>query len=673
MKNALSQSFSPYLLQHQHNPVHWFPWSQSILATAKAENKLLIVSIGYSACHWCHVMEHEVFENEDAATLMNQHFLAIKVDREEHPDVDQVYMDALQALTGQGGWPLNMFCLPDGRPFYGGTYMPLKAWMNACTQIATLWHTQPQKVVQYAEELQQGLAQAHAIMPPAAVTATKTELAALAQLALSRFDSRLGGFKGAPKFPMPGASLALLHWGIAAQHQPTLDQIHLNCTQMALSGLYDQLAGGFARYAVDEHWKIPHFEKMLYDNAQLLSLYAAAYKHDQSPLYRKVLEETIAWAHQELAAPNGGYYAALDADSEGVEGKFYVWTAEALSQLLTPAENQVITAYFGINDLALWEHQNNHLLIATNVTTIAASLGISETNVLALLNTAKHKMLAFRNTRVRPGTDIKRICSWNALWLTGLCHAYQALQLPYIAELAKQQWLWLQQHFLVDAQQWVRIKNTDGSTIPATAEDYAAVMQAAWVYVETFADVSALNALQQAVTLLDQHFFDPEAGLYRFTDQRLPALIHPKFELSDNVIPSSNGTIALVLYQAGNVLGNTQWINRALNMLEMAQTSLNQYPNYHYQWFELLGNIAYKHVALLWVGDQAIDYAMQTQHAGFAYTFSLGALQAELPFLKDKQPSAKATLGYICFNNQCLPPVQSTVEAFAQLKAIQAD
>ncbi|HXC03914.1 MAG TPA: DUF255 domain-containing protein, partial [Bacteroidia bacterium] len=365
--NSLIHESSPYLLQHAHNPVNWHAWNETAWEQARKENKLVLISIGYSACHWCHVMEHESFEDTTVARIMNDHFVCIKVDREERPDIDQIYMTAVQLMSGHGGWPLNCITLPDGRPVYGGTYFRKQEWMNVLFNLADLWKTEPDKALHYASQLTDGIRQAELITvkPEALLPVAETLLNCWDKWS-RRLDPKDGGPNKAPKFPLPNNYLFLLHFGESelvpeATRKQIREHFRLTLHQMAFGGIYDQIGGGFSRYSTDAAWKVPHFEKMLYDNAQLLSLYAEAYRINPDPLYKRIALETVAFLNRELLSPDGVYCSALDADSEGVEGKFYVWTPEELQTLSGP-DYPLLAAYYEINETGYWEHGNYILL-----------------------------------------------------------------------------------------------------------------------------------------------------------------------------------------------------------------------------------------------------------------------------------------------------------------------
>jgi uncharacterized protein YyaL (SSP411 family) len=360
--NALINETSPYLLQHAHNPVDWHAWGDDALQMAKNQNKLLLISIGYSACHWCHVMEHESFEDEAVAKVMNRLFVNIKVDREERPDIDQVYMTAVQLMTGRGGWPLNCIALPDGRPLYGGTYFPKAQWLKIIQDVAKLWDTDPEKALEYATELTRSVQQSD-LIPALKKEATfnKGMLREIVEEWRPHMDNEEGGPNRSPKFPMPANYQFLLRQAHLSNDKKLMNHVHLTLRKMAWGGIYDQIGGGFARYSVDEIWKVPHFEKMLYDNAQLVSLYAEAFQASGNVLYKEVVEQTLAFIAREMTSAEGAFYSALDADSEGEEGKFYVWTEAELTELLGE-EFAWVKDYYNINAQGYWEHENFILL-----------------------------------------------------------------------------------------------------------------------------------------------------------------------------------------------------------------------------------------------------------------------------------------------------------------------
>ena len=421
--NKLINQTSPYLLQHAHNPVNWYPWGDEALEKAKKENKLLLISVGYSACHWCHVMEHESFEDETVAALMNENFVCIKVDREERPDIDQIYMNAVQLITGRGGWPLNCFALPSGEPFFGGTYFQKDQWMQLLKNVANEYKVAPEKVKTYADELTEGIKTSE--MLPMVTKSVPFKLETL-KGAVTKFKTQIdhveGGGAQAPKFPMPNNYEFLLQYYHHTKDESILKYTELTLDKMAFGGIYDQIGGGFARYSTDAMWKAPHFEKMLYDNGQLVSLYSHAYQLTKKPLYKNVVYQTLEYIEREMTAKNDAFYSSLDADSEGEEGKFYVWSKEELQHVLDN-DFDFVEDYYNINNKGKWEGHYILLRDKTNAQ-IAKKYKLSVDNVEKKVSEINTTLLAERAKRIRPGLDDKTLTSWNALMLRGYVDAY---------------------------------------------------------------------------------------------------------------------------------------------------------------------------------------------------------------------------------------------------------
>ncbi|WP_317163863.1 thioredoxin domain-containing protein [Flavobacterium phycosphaerae] len=429
--NELHLETSPYLLQHAKNPVHWKAWNTNALAQAQKENKLIIISIGYSACHWCHVMEHESFENDEVAQVMNAHFINIKIDREERPDIDAVYMKAVQVMTGQGGWPMNVVALPDGRPIWGGTYFRKNDWINALEKLQELYQHDLQTILDYTEKLHDGL-QSLSIIPTHKATPFNFEiLERLIEKWQKSFDWAFGGMARAPKFMMPNNYEFLLRYGHQTNNQSLLDFVDLTLSKMAHGGLFDTLDGGFSRYAVDMKWHVPHFEKMGYDNGQLLSLYANAYKLTRNPLYQEVIEKTLSFIEKEWLTKEGSFYSALDADSLNAEnhleeGAFYVWTKEELQAILSE-DYDLFAIVFNINPFGHWEHGNYVLIQNQSLAIIAQQQNISLETLEQKKKSWEQKLYKEREKRSKPRLDDKCLTSWNAIILKGFTEAYKAL------------------------------------------------------------------------------------------------------------------------------------------------------------------------------------------------------------------------------------------------------
>ncbi|MEL6304964.1 MAG: thioredoxin domain-containing protein, partial [Bacteroidota bacterium] len=431
--NALVNESSPYLLQHAHNPVDWEAWSPEVLARAQKEDKPLLISIGYASCHWCHVMEDECFEDLEVAQMMNENFINIKIDREERPDVDQIYMDALQLMTQGGGWPLNIVALPDGKPYWGTTYSPKKEWLKALEQSLKLFKEERPRVEEYAANLSKGITAVNLIEKNQPETLFGLDELKLAVQKWSQFfDIENGGYTGAPKFMMPNNLDFLLHYATVMSDTGIMNHVDTTLTRMARGGVFDQVGGGFSRYSVDEKWHVPHFEKMLYDNGQLVSLYAKAYAVTKNPVYKRVVEKTIAFAVEELQDENGGFYSSLDADSmngaeELEEGAFYVWEASELRELLGD-DFSIFKAYFNINPYGLWENKNYVLIQTETAEALAQKHGMTPQALDAKIGNALKTLKSHRETRKKPRLDHKILTSWNGLMLNGLVDAYRYLQ-----------------------------------------------------------------------------------------------------------------------------------------------------------------------------------------------------------------------------------------------------
>ena len=540
--NRLQTETSPYLLQHAQNPVNWFPWGVEALTKAKTENKPILVSIGYSACHWCHVMEHESFEKEEVAEVMNRHFVSIKIDREERPDIDAIYMDAVQAMGVQGGWPLNVFLMPDGKPFYGGTYYPKQNWIKLLEAVHHGFTNNQSELQKSAEGFTENMlfsdSEKYNLLSDNQVF-TKDNLGVMYQKIAQSFDSEWGGFQRSPKFPMPSVWMFLLRYSHLQNNENALNHLKFTLNKMAMGGIYDQLGGGFARYSVDGEWFCPHFEKMLYDNGQMVSLYSQAYTLTQEPLYRETVYETIEWLAREMTSSEGGFYSALDADSEGVEGKFYVWTKHEIDEILGEKSEEFCRVY-QIDSNGNWEHGVN-------------ILWKNEPILNSQLSESIQKLMAKRAERIRPGLDDKILCSWNGLMLNGLVDAYRTFGEEKFLNLALKNARFVKDNFLKNDFLSHSYKN--GHTkIQGFLEDYASVIDAYTnLYQATFEE-NWLHLAEKLTLYVCQNFYDEKEQLFYFTDKSAEELIARKKEIFDNVIPSSNSMMARNLYTLGFLL-----------------------------------------------------------------------------------------------------------------------
>ncbi len=588
--NELIHETSPYLLQHAHNPVKWMPWGEKALKLARQENKLLLISIGYAACHWCHVMEHESFEDPEVARVMNQHFVCIKVDREERPDVDQIYMSAVQLMTQRGGWPLNAIALPDGRPIWGGTYFQKEVWVNALEQIQAYHHEHPERTLEYAERLGEGIRESNLVPISKNSQPVKlSQLEAAVQQWKPHFDRQEGGSQGAPKFMMPNTLQFLLRWAHQMDDHETQHHVENTLDKMAMGGIYDQLGGGFARYSTDTQWKVPHFEKMLYDNAQLLSLYAQAFQKTKKPLYREVVEQTIEFLKRELLSPENGFYSSLDADSDGEEGKFYVWQKPELQNLLGD-EFHLFADYYQVNETGYWEEGNYILLRKQADETFATKHELSLEELKHKISKWQKILLPAREQRIRPGLDDKILTSWNALAISGLADAYQTFGNVDYLELAEKNLLFLKEKQL-DPDGALRHSYKNGtSKINGFLEDYALLMQA---LIDLFETTGTLTYLEDARQLADKtflDFFDPEKDFFYFTAITQTDLINRSIEVHDNVIPASNSVMANNLFRLGHLTGQTNYLKIAEAMLSKLVEDFRNYPSGYSNWLQLALN-----------------------------------------------------------------------------------
>ena len=669
--NALIHETSPYLLQHAHNPVNWLAWNNETLEKAKKENKLMLISVGYSACHWCHVMEHQCFENEQVAQIMNDHFICIKVDREERPDIDQVYMMAVQLMTGRGGWPLNCFALPDGRPVYGGTYFPKDQWINILLNLADLYTHETNKMLEYAKQLTEGVKLAELVK-----INTKEESFTIDILHQSyanwkpRFDAMEGGPDKAPKFPLPNNYLFLLRYAVAikgsAQEAEVWKHLNLTLTKMAYGGIYDQVGGGFARYSVDHLWKVPHFEKMLYDNAQLVSLYSEAFQATKNELYKQVVYETLHFVERELTSPEGCFYSALDADSEGEEGKFYVWKKEELQAILR--ENfELFADYFNVNEHGLWEDENYILLRQEDDETLAKKYNTDVATLRETIRQLKAKLLGIRNHRIRPGLDDKTLTSWKALMLQAYIDAYNAFdEAQFLKAAEKNAAFILEKQTQKDNRLNHNYKNGT-SSINAYLEDYCFCIEAFISLYETTFNERYLRQADAWVQYCIAHFQDPKSGMFFFTSDEDQALISRKMELADNVTPASNSSIAKSMFKLGHHFEKPEYITTSRKMLNNVIPEVTGYAEGYSNWAMLLLHMAQPFYELSIVG-KSVDEKRRSFNNYYLPNKIFAGSNTEnvLPLLKNRYVEGK-TLIYVCSNNTCNAPVSEISEAIGQM------
>lgn len=661
MINQLGSEQSPYLQQHRDNPVHWQPWGVLALEKAAEENKLVIVSIGYSTCHWCHVMERESFENPEVADLMNRHYVSIKVDREERPDIDQIYMTAVQLMTNSGGWPLNCICLPDGRPIYGGTYFHREQWMNILTQLQELWEEQPETALEYAEKLANGIRDSERLpIHTTPTTFAPEQLHNIARTWKKQFDTTHGGNFGAPKFPMPTNWNFLLQYGILLQDQEVVDHVHFTLKKIASGGIYDHVGGGFSRYSVDDRWHVPHFEKMLYDNAQLISLYLSAWQQRADPQYERVVRETLEWVHREMTSPEGGFYCALDADSEGVEGKFYTFTHADFQKLreqgMSDSDQAFLWAYFQFSEEGNWPEEGTNVLYHES-----DADQLSSEHLQALKTTLRN----YRSARVRPGLDHKQLTSWNALMLKALCESYRVLNEPIYLERALKNAAFIQSHLYSDHGGLYHQPVDSNRIISGFLDDYACTIDAfIRLYEATFDE----HYLQEAKRLADycmQHFLDLEEGIFYYTDEQTPTLIARKYELLDNVIPSSNSILFRALQKLGVIFEESEYEGMISKVLSRLIPQMNEYGPAFANWAILLLHEVVGHQEIILSGKQGDAMRRAVDEQYIPNKVVLGGTQSEVPILRNRL--SEQNLAYLCKNRTCSLPVNTTKDLLALL------
>ncbi len=676
--NRLINETSPYLLQHAHNPVDWYPWGDEAFAKAKAENKLVLVSIGYSACHWCHVMEHESFEDEEVASIMNDYYVCIKVDREERPDVDQVYMDAVQIISGRGGWPLNCFTLPDARPVYGATYFPKDNWKQLLLNLYNLHQKETDKIMEFVTDLEKGLINISKI-PTVAVTDVKPDFKTLEEFTekiSASFDMTYGGYNYSPKFPMPNNYEYLLYYAYAlrksgrAEEAKSIDaHINLTLEKMALGGIYDPVEGGFARYSTDSIWKAPHFEKMLYDNGQLMSLYSNAYKVNPKKLYKDVVYGIHNFITSNLTSPEGGFFCALDADSEGKEGKYYVWTKEELQELIAD-DFPLFAAYYSINEADVWEEDTYILFSKKNDMDFCQSRNIEEIELERKKEKWLHALAGRRSKRVMPGLDDKILASWNGLMLKGYIDAFKAFKEPDFLSVVLKNADFISKKLMQEDGSIYRNYKNGKATISGFLDDYAFVAQAFIDLYEVTFDEKWLVLSEKLVQHTLAHFYDADKYLFYYTSDEQQAIVARKAETSDNVIPASNSAMAIVLHSLGHILAKEDYITKANKMLCVVQANMISYPQGYTNWGILMLHQYCNFYEVAITGKQAPMFRDKLNVVYMPNKVLLGAeAKSNLELLKPKLVGER-TLIYVCENKTCKMPVSSAPEAITQIEKV---
>lgn len=678
--NELIHSSSPYLRQHAHNPVNWREFSNSAWEEARDSGKMVLVSVGYSACHWCHVMEHESFEDEATADFMNEHFICIKVDREERPDVDQVYMDAVQLMNKRGGWPLNCFTLPDGRPIFGGTYFPNPRWMDVLRHLVQLQSEHPDQMLEYAEKVTTAVEGA----PAKALKITHAKMLEGLHDGVDQWsggwDMHWGGMRSAPKFPVPVNLEFLLDWTAYAGDKMARDYVEVTLDKMEAGGLQDHVGGGFARYSTDAGWHVPHFEKMLYDNAQLLGLYARAallWGEDAPPTWRRAVERTIVFCSRELRRSDGAFYSALDADSEGVEGKFYVWTEEELKEVLSIPEWAAFKMAYDIGGRSLWEHEQNCLARWNPLPIVTDAMSMRRPQLDELMDGALDRLLEVRSKRVRPGLDDKALTSWNALMVSALCKAGSALETMEPGaggeafKLAEEAGEFLLAQRDEEGGIFHSHHATTGPRIDGFLEDFAGAGRAFLDLHQVTLDTKWLLASEALAEQAVVNFLDSANGGFWFTAKGATPLFVRKQQNDDSVVPSAGAQMAHLLHDLGLATGRPHWVTLADQAL-IAQQSQAHSLSRGALWGQLIFKRSTPFREVVISGGDPKEQ-LSAAHALYARKGHAAVLVGHLsgpadatPLLENKE--SKALTFYVCQEGACNLPVHSLEEALQQWK-----
>jgi len=682
--NRLAAETSPYLLQHADNPVDWYPWGGEALEAARASGKPILLSIGYSACHWCHVMAHESFEDADTASVMNRLFVNVKVDREERPDIDRIYQTAHQLLTQRpGGWPLTMFLNPaDQKPFFGGTYFPkdarygMPAFTDLLQRVAEYFEANPDDVRQQGEQLTAVFGRLDPEAAGDGVVMDDSPFAGARERIASTFDRDYGGIGGAPKFPHPTTLDWLLrHWRATANDaEPDVDALFmasLTLIRMAEGGIYDQLAGGFCRYSVDRFWEIPHFEKMLYDNGPLLALYAQAHIATGEPTFARVAHETADWMLADMQSPDGGFYSSRDADSEGEEGKFYVWTPAEVKKLLETDEYAAFSRRYGLDDNPNFEG-HWHLTIRKRIPDIAAELERNEEEVLALIDAARHRLLAVRAERIPPARDDKQLTSWNALAIRGFAIAGRTLSRRDLVEAAGRAADFVEAKLFVDGRLYASYK--DGKTkFPAYLDDHAFLLDALLELLQSGWQTRHLGTAVRVADLLLEHFEDRSDGGFYFTADDHELLMHRPKTLADEAMPSGNGVAAFALQRLGFLLGETRYLDAAERALRAAWRAVSEYPHGHVTLLTALEEYL-DHPETILIRGEPGEAERWRDSAAKLYAprrlvFAIPEAESRLPgALAERKPVAGQTVAYRCVGTHCSLPLTSWEALAAEIR-----
>ncbi|MDB5229740.1 MAG: thioredoxin protein [Chitinophagaceae bacterium] len=662
--NRLAKETSPYLLQHAHNPVDWYSWGDEALNKAVAEHKPILVSIGYAACHWCHVMERESFEDEATAAVMNQHFINIKIDREERPDLDHIYMDAVQAMSGSGGWPLNVFLTPEKKPFYGGTYFPPKrafnrmSWTEVLLAVNDAWQNRQKEVTDQAEALTAHINQSNGVFfQPVKQEIKMEDLDMISEKMLASADKQWGGFGNAPKFPQTFSIQFLLRHAYYAKNEEAKKQALLSLDKMISGGIYDQLGGGFARYSTDEKWLAPHFEKMLYDNALLISVMAEAFQLTGKKHYADCIKETVSFLQTEMRDNDGAFYSAYDADSEGVEGKYYTWAKQEIMELLGK-DADIFCRTFDITDKGNWEH-TNILWMPLDRAGIAKENNLTPESFDETIGRCKELLLKARTKRVKPGLDDKILLGWNALLVTALSKAAGALSDTSMMQTAARTIEFIEKNFF-QKDQWFHSVQKGQPKQPAFLDDLAYLVQAYIALQEISGDHELLVKAEALTKIINENYADENEAYFYYTRRDQTDVIARKKELHDGAIPSPNGVMAFNLAYLSIVFDKSEWMERSVQMVANLRSAITKYPASFGYWASLYQSLIMGIREIAVVGKTAIQLNEEINRLYIPDRVLMFSETENDTFtlLKDKF-QAHQTLIYLCKLYSCKQPVDS--------------
>ncbi len=675
--NRLIKETSPYLLQHAHNPVDWFAWGDEALQKAKNENKVILVSIGYSACHWCHVMERESFENEATALVMNKHFINIKIDREERPDLDHIFMDAVQTISGSGGWPLNVFLTPDGKPFYGGTYYPpVKAfnrssWTEVLQSIFHAWDEKQHEIESQATNLLAHLTMATTSKTNNAdvIIAQEKDLFAkddcdiIFTNIMKSADKTWGGFGNAPKFPQTFIVQFLLQYSILANNETAKNQAFLSLDKMLQGGIYDHIGGGMARYSTDAEWLAPHFEKMLYDNALLIDVLCDAWQISNDIKYKDAILKTLSFIENELTDKEGGFYAALDADSEGIEGKYYVWQKQEIDQILG-VDAVIFNDFFDVSANGNWE-ESNILRILLPIKEFSDLKKIDQNKLDQLIKNCTIKLSLERHKRIKPSLDDKIILSWNALALKAIAKAAIVLSNDKLKSIAKRNFQFLEEKFLKNNQseELMHTYKNGVTKHPAFLDDYAYLINACIQLYELEQDLIYLEKAKKYTLYVIENFSEEENIFFYFTNKIQKDVLFRKKEIHDGATPSGNSVMGLNLSKLSIIFNIPEWEVRSQNMLTAISTTVSKYPHSFAIWASLLQQKAYglNEIVIVGKGSDEISKEISLNYIPYKIVMNTEVENEDYPLLKGK-PLKEEALIYLCRNYHCLSPFKTNSE-----------